>query len=214
MTKIVVDHISKEIKGNLVLNDITITFMEGNVYGLYGRNGSGKTMLFRSIAGLIKSNSGSIYIDDKKLEPCVEVPENLGILIENPGFYPNLTGYENLELLASINNKITKEDILEVLKYVGLYQAMNKKYKEYSLGMKQRLGIAQAIMEHPKILILDEPTNGLDEDGIEMLRNVVLDLKKQGVLIILASHNKDDLRILCDKIYKIEHGSLTGEISL
>lgn len=199
---------TKIIKGNIILDDITLSCQSGKIYGFYGRNGSGKTMLFRAISSLIYPTTGDILIDKKSLINDDFDLSKIGILIEDPGFYPHLTGFDNLMLLYTINNKKNKEHINQVLQKVGLAESKNKKYKEYSLGMKQRLRIAQAIMEDQKIIILDEPTNGIDESGLKDILMLIQEERKKNKLILLASHNKEDLSLLCDEIYNISHGKL------
>lgn len=207
----VIDY-TKVLKNKVILSHINLELESGVVYGFYGRNGSGKTMLFRAITSLIYPTEGEIQIDGKSIIHEDFDLSQIGILIEDPGFYPHLTGVENLEMLYTINHKKDSHYIENILKQVGLFEAKDQKYKEYSLGMKQRLRIAQTFMEDQKIIILDEPTNGLDEKGIEIIRNIILEEKKKGKMILLASHNKEDLRILCDVIYKLEDGKLCGEI--
>ncbi len=204
----------KKIKNKVILEDINLHLESGNVYGFYGRNGSGKTMLFRAITTLIYPTSGDVLIDNTSLIHDDYDLSQIGLLLEEPGFYPYLNGYENLSLLYEINHKKNKEHIQEILKEVGLSDFPKEKYKEYSLGMKQKLRIAQAIMEDQKIIILDEPMNGLDEKSVENIRNIIMKLKKKDKLILVASHNKEDLNLLCDKVYKVEEGKLKGEISL
>lgn len=211
--KLCIQHYRKVIKKKIILDDINLELRSGNIYGFYGRNGSGKTMLFRAISTLIYPTSGDILIDGKSLIHDDFDLRQIGVLIEDPGFYPYLTGYENLMLLYSINNKKNANYINSILELVGLSDAAKKKFKEYSLGMKQRLRIAQAIMENQKIIILDEPTNGLDELGIEDIRKIIIKEKEKGKLILIASHNKEDLSILCDKIYKIDKGKIIGDIT-
>ena len=171
-------------------------------------------MLFRAITTLIYPTSGDVLIDNTSLIHDDYDLSQIGLLLEEPGFYPYLNGYENLSLLYEINHKKNKEHIQEILKEVGLSDFPKEKYKEYSLGMKQKLRIAQAIMEDQKIIILDEPMNGLDEKSVENIRNIIMKLKKKDKLILVASHNKEDLNLLCDKVYKVEEGKLKGEISL
>lgn len=208
--KLEIKNYTKIIKDTVILNDINLELESGKIYGFYGRNGSGKTMLFRAIATLIHPTSGDILVNHKSIIKNEFDLSKIGILIEDPGYYPYLTGVENLTMLYTINNKKDVNYIHSVLKRVGLQDAGNKKLKEYSLGMKQRLRIAQAFMENQEIIILDEPTNGIDEEGIEIIRKIIEDEKKQGKLILLASHNKEDLRQLCDAIYKIDHGNIKG----
>lgn len=211
--KLVVKEYTKEIKGKKILNNIDLKLESGKVYGFYGRNGSGKTMLFRAISTLIYPSNGDVLIDNKSLINDDFDLRQIGILIEDPGFYPYLTGFENLKLLYTINNKKDDKYIDSILKKFGLFDARNKKFKEYSLGMKQRLRLAQAFMENQKLIILDEATNGLDEDGINDIRKIILEEKKKDKLILIASHNKEDLNILCDKIFKLDHGKIIADIT-
>ncbi|MBB6625583.1 ABC transporter ATP-binding protein [Clostridium gasigenes] len=210
-TLVKITNVSKKIGDHKILDDITVSFNKGHIYGIVGKNGSGKTMLFKAICGLINITSGEIRVSNKLIANG-EFPEDTGIIIENPGFLPQYSGYKNLEILASIRNKITKEDISDIIKKVGLDPNDNKPVKKYSLGMKQRLGIAQSLMENPKLLILDEPMNGLDESGVENIRNMLIELKNSSITILLASHNKEDIYQLCDYIYIMDNGKLSLKI--
>lgn len=210
--KLEIKNYTKEIKKNIILNNINLVLESGNVYGFYGRNGSGKTMLFRAITTLIRPTSGDILIDDKSIIENDFDLSQIGILIEDPGYYPHLSGAENLTMLYTINHKRNDDYIMKVLENVNLAYAANKKYKEYSLGMKQRLRIAQAFMENQKIIILDEPTNGIDEEGLEIVYELIEEAKNDDKLILMASHNKEDLLNICDMIYKIEDGKIMGTI--
>ena len=198
--KIEIQNLCKTIKKVPILQDITVTFESGKIYGLKGKNGSGKTMLMRAISGLIIPNSGTINIDG----------EILGILIENPSFLGNYTGYKNLEMLASIQKRIGEDEIRETLAEVGLDPDDKRTYRKYSLGMKQRLGIAAAIMEKPDIVILDEPINALDESGALKVREILWKLRDNGSIIILACHDAEELNLLSDEIYHIAEGKITG----
>ena len=209
-----VKNYSKVIKNKTILNDVNLHLKSGNVYGFYGRNGSGKTMLFRAIATLVYPTKGDILIDNKSLINDDFDLSMIGLLIEEPGFLPYLTGLENLSLLYEINNDKNDEHLKNIMKKVGLSENQPEKYKEYSLGMKQKLRIAQAIMENQQLIILDEPTNGLDETSVKKLHEIVKQLKKQNKLVLIASHNKEDLNELCDIIYKISDGKIQGEIKL
>lgn len=209
-----VQNYKKIIKKKVILDDINLTLTSGNVYGFYGRNGSGKSMLFRAITTLIYPTEGDILIDGKSIIKDDFDLSRIGLLLEEPGFYPHLTGFKNLSMLYEINHKRDDAYIEEVLRSVGLENYPKEKYKEYSLGMRQKLRIAQAIMEDQELIILDEPTNGLDEKSVDRIRDIVKKLKKEEKLILIASHNKEDLRILCDKIYHIEAGKILGEIEL
>lgn len=203
-----IKNLSKVIKGNKVLSEITLSLEKGKIYGFLGRNGSGKTMLFRAISGLIKPTSGTISVGGKELHKDMSFPENLGLIIESPGFWPNYTVFENLKVLSEINKKITDEQIYRTLERVDLKKSANIKYKKLSLGMKQKLAIAQAIMEYPDLIILDEPTNSLDENTVNIVRNIILDEKKRGATILISSHNKEDIDILSDEKYKIIDGKI------
>ncbi len=205
---------TKKLGDQEVLKNINLDLYSGNIYGFYGKNGSGKTMLFRAVTSLITPTSGDILIDGESMINGETDLSIIGVLIENPGFYDYLTGFQNLELLYSINHKKDSDILNKYLEKVGLGEVASKLYKKYSLGMRQRLGIAQAIMEDQKIIILDEPTNGLDEQGINDVRALLIEEKKKDKIILIASHNKDDLRILSDKIFHLDHGMITGEIKL
>ncbi len=190
------------------LGDINISMQSGKIYGFWGPNGSGKTMFFRALSGLIRIDSGTISLDDKELHRDFSVLPDLGIMIENTGLYPELTGFENLCFLASLRNIVKEEEVRQSILRVGLDPYDKRTYRKYSLGMKQRLSFAQAIMESPQILMLDEVTNALDEDGIEMVRSILQEEKEKGVLILLTSHRREDLKILADKIYQVKNGSI------
>lgn len=206
--KLTVKNYTKKIKEKVILDNINLTLSSGKVYGFYGRNGSGKTMLFRAISTLIFPTEGDILVDGKSIINNDFDLRNFGILIETPNFYSHLSGFENLDMLYQINNKKDKVHIEDILRRMNLYDDKDKKYREYSLGMKQKLRIAQAIMENQKIIILDEPTNGLDEVAIKDLYNLIVDLKKENKLVLLASHNMDDLKYLCDKIFYLSKGKI------
>lgn len=197
-----VKDISREIKSNMILNNITLDFESGKIYGLCGHNGSGKTMLLRAIAGLIKIDKGEIIINKKTLHKDIDYPPEMGLIIETPTFFKYYTGMENLLYLAEIRDKISKQDVLEALKRVGLDPNDKRTVAKYSLGMKQRLAIAQAIMEKPQLILLDEPTNALDQDAILQFKNIVIEEKKRNACIIIATHNQQDIDELFDeKIY-------------
>ena len=205
MNKIQVKNLSKEIKGKYILNNINLSFERGKIYGLYGRTGSGKTMLLRALAGLLIPTEGEIDMDGKILHKDMDFPENVGIIIENTSLLPQFDGFTNLKQLGKIRNVATDEDIDNALDTVGL-KGETKKVKAYSLGMRQRLSIAQAIFEKPELLLLDEPTNALDENYINKVREILLKEKDRGAIVIIASHNKDDLRILADEIISMSDG--------
>lgn len=203
-----ISHVSKSFQTYRALDDVSLDIEKGKIYGIIGRNGSGKTVLFKCICGFLKTDSGEIKVDGKTIGKEIEAPQNAGIIIENPGFLPAYSGYQNLKFLADINKKIGKQEIRNVLEKVGLDPAMKKPVGKYSLGMRQRLGIAQAIMENPSLLILDEPMNGLDYQGVKDVRKILLDLKAEGKTILLASHNREDIAFLCDETVHIDHGKL------
>lgn len=206
--KIKIENYSKKIKKKYVLKNINYQFDSGYIYGLHGHNGSGKTMLLRAIAGLIYSNEGKIYVDKMELGKDISFLPSVGIIIENTKLLPEYTGIDNLKILNEINNILSEEQLMDVLRKVGLDPDDKRIVKKYSLGMNQKLVIAQAIMEEPDVLLLDEPTNGLDDEAIELFRKLILDLKDRGSLIIIASHNKEDIRLLADKVLKIKEGEL------
>ena len=205
MKRIQIKNLSKEIKGKYILDNIYLTFEQGKIYGLYGRNGSGKTMLLRALAGLLIPTEGEIDMDGKILHKDMDFPENVGIIIENTSLLPQFDGFTNLKQLGKIRNVATDEDIDKALDTVGL-KGETKKVKAYSLGMRQRLSIAQAIFEKPELLLLDEPTNALDENYINKVREILLREKDRGAIVIIASHNKDDLGILADEIISMSDG--------
>jgi ABC-2 type transport system ATP-binding protein len=201
-----IENVSKRIQGVTVLNSVNLHMVSGNIYGLLGRNGSGKTMLMRAICGLIRPSEGKIMIDGAEQWKDFSYPDDLGMLIETPTFLPDFTGYENLELLSSIRKRVNRSDIRETLKRVGLNPDDQRNTRKYSLGMRQRLGIACAIMENPRLLVLDEPFNGLDVDGFSLMQNIILEEKRKGTLILLACHDREELENLSDVIYKVEQG--------
>ena len=207
--EIIVKSATKYIKKALILDDVNIQLTGGKIYGLKGPNGSGKTMLMRLLCGLIRPTSGEVWIDGKKLGKDMDFPESVGLLIENPAFLPNYTGYENLELLAQIRGKIGAEEICQSLLEVGLEPDDPRKYRKYSLGMKQRLGIAAAIMEKPDLLIVDEPTNALDDSGVEQICTILRRERERGALVVIACHDSLLLQTLSDEIYKIYGGKVT-----
>lgn len=204
-----IESVSLDIKKAKILQDININFEKGKIHGLIGRNGSGKTMLMKCICGFIKPTTGEIYVNEKQVGKDCDFPENIGIIIETPGFIPYYSGYKNLKLLADLNRKINSVQIKESMKQVGLDPELKRHVKKYSLGMRQRLGLAQAIMENPDLLILDEPMNGLDKDGVSDMRKYLLNLKEQGKTILIASHSAEDIEILCDTVCEMDKGVLT-----
>lgn len=208
--KIEIKNVYKSFKNNEVLNNINITLETGKIYGLYGRNGSGKSVLLKLICGFYIPSSGEILYDEENLNLKKEFPKNLRALIEKPSFFPELTGFENLKMLARIQNKISDADIINALEIVNLKDEMNKKYSKYSLGMKQKLGIAQAIMENPDILVLDEPFNGIEQRTVEKLINYLNSIKNNK-LIIVSTHIKDDLEKLSDSVFIVDDGKIYNE---
>lgn len=207
-TCIEVQNVVKRFRDQVVLKNVSISFEKGKIHGIVGRNGSGKTVLFKCICGLMHPEEGVILVNGKRVGRDVDMPEDIGAIIEAPGFLPNYSGYKNLRFLANTRRKIGKEEILNVLKTVGLDPESRKHVGKYSLGMRQRLGIAQAIMEDPEILILDEPMNGLDNAGVQDIRALLLELKAQGKTILLASHNHEDIAALCDTVHEMDGGVL------
>lgn len=207
-----VENMTKKFGETTVLDGISLTFEKNKIYGLIGRNGSGKTMLLKCICGFVIPTSGTIHVDGKQIGKDIDVPESVGMIIEAPGFLPTFDGYTNLKFLAAINNVISKEQILSVIEKVGLDPKSKRHVGKYSLGMRQRLGLAQALMEDPNILILDEPMNGLDNEGVADIRNLLLELKDQGTTIILASHGKEDIDILCDTVFELDRGKIINMI--
>lgn len=203
-----IENLNKQFKNQLVLNNINVKFSNGHIYGIIGRNGSGKTVLLKCICGFLKPTTGVISVNHKIVGKDIDFPENLGFIIETPGFLLNYSGYKNLKYLASIRKKIDGNEIKESMSLVGLDSADKKHVGKYSLGMRQRLGIAQAIMEKPDILVLDEPMNALDKNGVEEMRRLFLKIKSEGKLILLTSHNREDIEILCDEVYEMEEGIL------
>lgn len=206
MSEIIIENLSKTIKNNKILDNVNLTFESGHVYGLVGRNGSGKTMLLRAICGLIFPDSGKVIIDGKQLHKDISFPESYGIIIENTDLLPNFSAFDNLKMLSEIKNTANDNMIKSAIKSVGLDPDSKKKVKTFSLGMKQRLSIAQALFEDPDILLLDEPTNALDEDGVNDVRRILLEQKKKNKLIIIASHNKEDISLLSDTVISVSNG--------
>ncbi|HDR7655949.1 MULTISPECIES: ATP-binding cassette domain-containing protein [Bacillus] len=200
---------TKRLKGNIVLDNISLSVKKGEFLVLKGHNGSGKTMILRAISGLMRLNSGVVYVDNEMIGKQKQFPDSMGILIEYPSFIPGYTGFQNLKFLSSINNKISDEEIYNIIQRVGLDKTDKRKYKRYSLGMKQRLGIAQALMEQPKLLLLDEPTNALDIDGIKDVLDILKVEKSKGTTIIVASHDVHVLNNeIVDRIVHVNNGKL------
>lgn len=204
-------HVQKNIKKNVVLQDISLSLESGNVYAFVGRNGSGKTMLFRALSGLMNIDSGEIRYGEQVLHRDIPVLPKLGIVLENAGLYPEFTGFRNLQLLAKLNGTASDADITRAIERVGLNPKDKRPFRKYSLGMKQRIVIAQAIMEQPEVLMLDEPTNALDEGGVEEIRTIIVEERARGALVLLASHSKEDIALLADKVYHMEQGRLWAE---
>lgn len=208
MEKIIVKDVTKTFKGKPVLTNVSVTFEQGQIHGIVGRNGSGKTVLIKIICVLMHPDSGYVLVDGKQIGKDVDFPPKIGVIIEAPGFLTYQSGLKNLRYLASLRNIIGEDEIRTAIKQVGLNPDDRKPVGKYSMGMKQRLGLAQAIMEKPEILILDEPMNGLDNDGVSEVRDLLLSLKRKGTTIIIVSHNHEDIQTLCDTVHKMHHGIL------
>lgn len=206
--ELLAQEICKKIQNKTILDSITLHLYSGHVYGFAGPNGCGKTMLFRALSGLMSIDSGTITLNGRVLRQDFSVLPSLGIILENVGLYPGLTGFQNLEYLAGMKKEIGKAEIRNALTRVGLDPDDRRTYRKYSLGMKQRLAIAQAIMEKPDIIMLDEPTNALDRNGVKLIRDVILEEKARGALVLLASHNPDDLSLLADQLFEMENGRI------
>ena len=204
-----VQNLSKSFGQERVLKNVSRDFEKGKIHGIVGNNGSGKTVLMKCICGFLIPDSGSITVNGERVGVDVDFPRDMGLIIETPGFLPNVTGMKNLEILASLNKKIGLEEIAAAIRRVGLDPLMKKPVGKYSLGMRQRLGIAQAIMEDPALLILDEPLNGLDKHGVREMRQLIKGLKEQGKTILLASHNQGDIDELCDTVCEMDAGVMT-----
>lgn len=214
MSKVEIINITKKIRRNTVLDDITLTLVSPKVVGFKGINGSGKTMLMRMICGLISPTEGKVVIDNKELGKDISFPPDVGLLLENPAFIDEYSAFDNLNLLACIRGKTDSQMIERAIERVGLSDAGKKKYKKFSLGMKQRLGIAAAIMGEPDIIVLDEPTNSLDDDGVELVKDIVTAEKQRGALVIVSCHDKKVLEFLSDEIYTITKGRITDHVIL
>ncbi len=211
---IVIDKLTKSFKGKTVLEDVNMRLQEGRIYGIVGDNGSGKTVLLKLICGFMKPDSGTVTVNGKVIGKDADFPENTGIIIEAPGFLPNYSGMKNLEYLASIRGKIGKEQIESAMKTVGLDPSSKLRVGKYSLGMKQRLGIAQAIMEDQQLLILDEPMNALDKDAVKEMRRLFLSFKASGKTMLIVSHNEGDISTLCDEVYEFDGAKIKNRESL
>lgn len=203
---IVVEHLFKSFGRDRVLNDVNINIPPGSIHGVVGNNGSGKTVLMKCICGFMRQDKGKVYVNGAEIGKDGDFPESLGMIIETPGFLPNVSGYKNLKILADLRSRVGRQEIRASIAKVGLDPDMRKPVSKYSLGMRQRLGIAQAIMENPDVLILDEPFNGLDKNTVLKMRKLILDLRDQGKAILLASHNAVDIEELCDRVYEMEIG--------
>ena len=203
-----IENYTQKIKKDIILNDINLHLKENKIYGFVGRNGSGKSILFKGICGLLNISNGKIIIKGKEIGKDIDFYDNLGAVLDGAGFLPNLSSFDNLKLLASIRNKISDSDIKSALNKVGLDPNDKKKYKTYSLGMKQKLALAQAIMENPELLILDEPFKGLDSYSVKDIREMLIDYKKEGKTILISSHIKEDIDILCDEVYELDRGNI------
>lgn len=208
MTAIEITNVSKQFKNNTVINNVSLKLESGKIHGLIGRNGSGKTVLMKLIVGFLKPNHGEIRVFGETIGKDTDFARNIGVVIETPGFLMFESGFDNLKYLASIRRTIRNNDIKKAIKSVGLNPDDKKHVGKYSLGMRQRLGLAQAIMENPDLLILDEPMNGLDKDGVSDMRKYLLDLKEQGKTILIASHSAEDIDVLCDTVYEMDKGKL------
>lgn len=211
MSVIEIKNVTKKWGSNTVLNSVNLNAERGEIVGLVGHNGSGKTVLMKCVCGFITPDSGEIKVSGKRVGKDVDIPKNIGLIIETPGFLPNFSGFSNLWQLAKIRGKLTKTQVYAAIKMVGLNPHEKKHVGKYSLGMRQRLGIAQAIMEDPDVLVLDEPMNGLDKNGVDDIRELLLKLKSEGKTMIVASHNSTDIDVLCDRVFQINKGRLEAQ---
>lgn len=207
-----IKNITKVIDGTKVLDSITLSMERGKIYGLRGRNGSGKTMIMKAICGLIRVKEGEIWIDGELLGKKYDFPKSIGALIETPGFVENYSGYSNLKMLADMKGFIGKKEIEMIMERVGLDPKEKKKVKKYSLGMRQKLGIAAALMEHPELIVLDEPINALDEESVQVLHCLLQEEKDRGALIMISSHDEEELKLLCDEIYIVNAGKVKKKL--
>jgi ABC-2 type transport system ATP-binding protein len=208
LDRIEMKEINMRFKNAQIFEEMSFECSKNEIVGITGENGSGKSVLFKLIAGFILPTSGTIVVDEVDITKSSCFPENLGVLIEEPSFLEDITGFENLKLLSKIKNEVSDTDLLKTLDQVGLMKQKDKKVKNYSLGMKKKLGIAQAIMENQKLILLDEPMNALDEESVEKMRELFKKLASEGATIVIASHNKEDIRTLCNKVYKIKNQRL------
>lgn len=206
---ITVNNLSLTINKTEILKSVSAMFETGKIHGLIGRNGSGKTMLMKCICGFVRATSGKVTVAGKEIGKDCDFPESVGVIIETPGFIPYYSGYKNLKLLADLGKKADKQAIYSAMQTVGLSPELKRHVKKYSLGMRQRLGLAQAIMEDPALLILDEPMNGLDKDGVADMRRYLLDLRTKGKTILIASHSAEDIEVLCDTVCEMDKGRLS-----
>ena len=206
-----IEHVTKKIKDATVLKDICLEMKGGTVYGLQGKNGSGKTMLMRAISGLIRPTSGRIVINGEQLHKNISIPRSIGLLLEHPSLLPEYDAFQNLKLLAKMQGGVPEEEIRQLIRDVGLEDAGHKKVEKYSLGMKQRLGIAAAILGSPDIILLDEPINAIDGEGVEEIRSLILSLKNEKRIIIVACHDKEEMNLLADEIVHLRDGRIEGQ---
>lgn len=203
-----IKELTKRIRGKVILEGINLSFSGGKIYGLKGKNGCGKTMLMRAVSGLMRPTEGEIWINGKQLYKDISVPESIGVLIENPSFLGEYTGYENLKMLADLIGGISQQEILDLLDAVGLSDAKEKKYYKYSLGMKQRLGVAAAVLGMPELILLDEPVNAIDEKSVAGIRDYIVSLKDEGRIIIVACHDREEMEMLADEIIEMSEGRI------
>ena len=204
-------NLTKKIGNEIILKDVNTKYENKKIYGIVGRNGSGKTMFLKSLCGFLTPTSGTVLINQKDIYKEEMFSNNVGISFSNSNYIKDLTGFENLELIANIKKQISKEDIIDALKKVNLLKEKDKKYGKYSLGMKQKLDIAQAIMEKPEILLLDEPFNGLDDESVKLIKKLIIDLKNSGNTIIIATHIKDDIENFCDEVIRFDMGTIVNK---
>ena len=203
---VAVENVTKRFKETTALDQVSVSFERGKIHGLIGRNGSGKTVLLKCICGFMEPTEGEVYVDGARVRSSC--PQDIGIILEEPGFVGSVSGFKNLKMLASIRKKISDERIREVMGQVGLDPGMKKAVKHYSLGMRHRLGIAQAIMEFPRLLLLDEPMNGLDRQGVLQMRDLFKELREEGTTIVVASHYAEDIDALCDTVHEMDQGHI------
>ncbi|MDR0671225.1 MAG: ABC transporter ATP-binding protein [Oscillospiraceae bacterium] len=204
-----VKNLTKILNGKAVLSDISFSLPAAHIYGFIGRNGAGKTMLFRAVSGLIHPTSGEVWVQGKLLGRDLSFPQNIGLVIENIGLLPEFTGFKNLRMLSKIKNTLTDEQIRAAIVRVGLDPEDKRPVRKYSLGMKQRIVLAQALMESPDLLVLDEPTNALDQDGVELIRSILQEEKARSATILIASHSREDIDLLCDVIFRMDGGHIS-----